>query len=239
LYGDVFTSLYVCNTTGCNSHAALVLLPPAAPRPTFLVSSSFTLQGYSVSTFGAAQRTQFTSVLAEQLKVVPAKVNITSVSASSALLGSRRLLQDGVVVAVTVETPMPESVSTSLVRVAASSGFVNALQQGGLSAVTGVIMTAAPTSVQVPAAANVDSSKAQPSKAHAGLAALIVLLPIAALAAWLRRRHRRTMDSAAAEAAVDQLPGSGMSPEAETEAQKRSAQLLAQAAPPVQAASLS
>jgi hypothetical protein len=201
LYGDALTSLYVCNTTNCNSHAALVLLPPAAPRPTFLVSSTFTLQGYSVSTFGAAQRTQFTSVLAEQLGVLPAKVSITSVTASGAPPGSRRLLQDGVMVAFTVETVTPESISTSLVRVAASSGFVNALQQGGLSAVTGVIMTAAPTSVQVPAAANVDSSKA-----HAGLAALVVLLPVAGLAVWLRRRHRRTMASVAAADDPPQLP---------------------------------
>jgi hypothetical protein len=208
LHGDALTSLYVCNTTGCNSHAALMLLPPAAPRPTFLVSSTFTLQGYSMSTFGAAQRTQFTGVLAEQLGVLPAKVSITSVTASGAPPGSRRLLQDGVIIAFTVETLMPESISTSLVRVAASSGFLTALQQGGLSAVTGVVMTAAPTSVQVhsPAAANVNSSKEQPSKALAGLAVLVVLFPIAALAVWLRRSHRRTMASVAAADARPQLP---------------------------------
>jgi hypothetical protein len=235
-YGDTLTSLYVCNTTGCNSHAALMLLPPASPRPSFIVSSSFMLQGYSVSTFGAAQRAQFTGVLAEQLNVVPAKVNIVSVTASSAPLSSRRLLQNGVVVAFTVETLTPESISASLVRVAASSGFLAALRQGGLSAVTGVVVTAAPTAMQVQSTASV-VNKAQPSNALAGLAALIVLLPVVA---WLRRRHSRADSDAAAAVAVEQLPERGMppqphlvwgaSPEAETDArnQARTERLAAQ-----------
>jgi hypothetical protein len=135
------------------------------------------------------------------------------------------------------------------VRVAASSGFLAALRQGGLSAVTGVVVTAAPTAVQVrsTAVADANSSKAQPSSALAGLAVLVVLLPMAGLAVWLRRRNRRAMDSdVAVAAAVEPLPdwvlpsppqsnwdvtletAPGASPVAKMEAQKTSAAVIVQ-----------
>jgi hypothetical protein len=202
-FGDALTSLYVCNTTNCNSHAALLALPRAPPprTATFLVSASFVLRGYTVATFGAAQKTQFAAVLAAQLAVLPASITITSVTAASAASppggAQRRLLQQGgaaggIIVAFTVETASPAALSASLVAVAGSASFVTQLQLGGLTALTGVATYAQQTSsaaVQPDAQAAEEVASPAPANLGALGALAVLLLPIAA-ALWCWRRNR-------------------------------------------------
>jgi hypothetical protein len=186
------------------------------------VSASLLLRGYTVLTFGAVQQMQFTIVLASRLNVLLASITITSVTASSAPSSSsssgaqRRLLQQGasiIVVAFTVETSAATTtaLSAALVTVAGSASFVTQLQLGGLTALTGVSMSAPPTTTteamqQPPFSSSSQvaarSPAAPPPASLGALGALAVLVLLIAGAIFWWRRRRAALLAAAAAAAL-------------------------------------
>jgi hypothetical protein len=115
--------------------------PSAADGSIAVVSSTATLGGYSVATFGDAQKTAFAATLAANLVVSPSAVTVTGVTAPST---TRHLLQDASSVAVAFEaTSLSPSGADALVagvtQLTASAGaFTAALKAGGLTACTGV-----------------------------------------------------------------------------------------------------
>jgi hypothetical protein len=117
------------------------------------VSDVVSLAGVTAVSFGASQATQFRTVMAAQLGngVAATDITITSVTADIAAVGrrSRSLLTAGVNVAFTVATSSSATaaaVSSAITSTTSNSAaFTSALQAGGLTAVSGVALSTAPT----------------------------------------------------------------------------------------------
>jgi hypothetical protein len=177
--------------------AAVASPPPPPPSPPVVVpsgskayvSATVTLAGYTAATFGAAQAAQFATVMAAQLGngVASSDITITSVTNVAAGRRSRELLQTGgVSVAFTVATSSAAAstaVSGAIVT-ATSNGaaLVTALQAGGLTAASGVALTAQPsTAVSTTAPAPAPSLAAPAASAGAKATACIRMLIAAAM----------------------------------------------------------
>ena len=160
--------------------AATPIVVPAGSKA--FVSAVVQLSGISAASFGAAQKTQFATVMAAQLGngVAPTDITITSVTDIAGGRRSRSLLAAGVNVAFTVATSSPAAsvaVSAAIVStVANSAALTSALQAGGLTSVTGVVLTTPPTTVV---------AAAGPTSAASGMRASVLLALLAALATVL------------------------------------------------------
>jgi hypothetical protein len=113
---------------------------------TFFVSASATLAGYSAASFGSAERAGFSAALDTMLDVASAAVQVTGVTDAA---GRRRrvLLQAGAVsIAFKVTTSSASGASslTSSLAAVSPAAFVVALQQNGLTALTGVMAISPP-----------------------------------------------------------------------------------------------
>lgn len=153
------------------------------------VAAVVQLSGITAASFGAAQASQFSIVMSSQIGagVAPADVTVTSVTDIAGGRRSRALLATGVNVGFSVATSSPAAavaVSSSIVAVTSNSAaLTSALQAGGLTGVTGVALTTAPTtSVSASAPASVFAGRAAAvagARVSALLAALLALLAAA------------------------------------------------------------
>jgi hypothetical protein len=122
----------------------LVAAPPsAADGSVAVVSSTATLGGYSVATFGDAQKTQFVAALAASLVVSPSAVTVTGVAAPTTTTTRRQLLQASSVAVAFEATSLSPSGADALVAgvtklTTTADAFTAALKAGGLTACTGV-----------------------------------------------------------------------------------------------------
>ena len=111
--------------------------PAISPSATAYVSAALTVSGYSTSTFGTAQASIFTSVIATGLSVSASAITITSVTTAAS--PGRRLTQTGVTVAFSIQTT--GSASTALVSsisTLTNTVTTTSLQVAGLTACTGI-----------------------------------------------------------------------------------------------------
>lgn len=130
-----------------------ILSPPTSPASspssttTVYVSATISLGGYTTSTFGTTQASQFKSALATILNVQSIAVTITSVMSPS----GRHLLQSAVLVAFSVATTTTSasSLSASLTGVTGSSA-ISAFQTAGLNACTSVAISTPSTGTSTP-----------------------------------------------------------------------------------------
>lgn len=107
------------------------------------VSSTLTLAGYTVATFGSAQAAQFKQAVATAAGVQPASVTITAVSAATL---QRHLLAVGSVsvsYSVQVATAAASAASAAL---AGGTLAVASFTAAGLVSCTGLAVTSAPAS---------------------------------------------------------------------------------------------
>ena len=162
--------------------AATPIVVPAGSKA--YVSAVVQLSGITAASFGAAQKTQFATVMAAQLGngVAVTDITITSVTDIAGGRRSRSLLSAGVNVAFTVATSSPAAsvaVSAAIVSTTANSAaLTSALQAGGLTGVTGVVLTTPPTTA-------VATTATPASSAASGIRASVLLALLAALATVL------------------------------------------------------
>jgi hypothetical protein len=167
-------SVYVCNSADCNADGSLLLLQPpssgGAAVP-YAVTATLNLFGYTAATFGAQASAQFADVMRRRLNVDAVEVVGTA---------RRRLLVDAsaasfVRVTFRVLTATPDTLSAAIVALVNSDSFVAALQAGGLTSASSVVMRDAPSTERAPTA-----SEAAPALAcsvlvlAAALATLVV-----------------------------------------------------------------
>ncbi len=122
--------------------------PPAPPagivlETGFTVSSTATLGGYSRSSFDAGAQSSFVTAMASVLSVSTSALTVTGVSDAPAR--RRHLAQSGgVAVDFTVKVASADSANAMASSITAlpAAAFVVALQQSGLTAVTGVVVKA-------------------------------------------------------------------------------------------------
>ncbi len=194
-YSSILQSVYVCNTTNCNSGASLLGMQASSPPPPPLslsvttsqriyVAAAVSLGGYTPVTFDAVAATVFVRVLATSLGTQRSDIIITSVTAFS----RRHLLAaSGVNVAfsvaassaaaATAATAAVNSLATSAGRVALLSSLFSACSAANVPAPTSIVLSAAPTitsAAVLPAAGYAlpsDVGASPPNTSGAGVAA--------------------------------------------------------------------
>jgi hypothetical protein len=159
--------------------------PPAPPGTAIVttVEAAVGLSGYTVASFDTAAQSSFTSGIATLAGVAQSAVTITGVT--SYTVGGRRLLAEGVNVAFKIvvadaasATSMTATISTATAP-GNSAALVSAMQTAGLTAVTGVELTAAPAVSQVA----VSSSSSSASRTFAASGASLLAAALVALVA--------------------------------------------------------
>ena len=117
--------------------------------PVYTVSATASLSGYTSATFDSGAQSSFTSAMASVLGVATSAVTVTGVADAA---GRRRLAAGSVAVTFSVVTSSSSAANglASSITAISPASFVAALQSSGLTACTGVAVSAPAVSAPAP-----------------------------------------------------------------------------------------